>query len=284
MFLTIACCIALFRDPMDAGEYDLRTIAIPKHAVERPRRIRPMGRVNAAVEYFVDYVRVARREIYDNGKVAEENLYRGGKLHGISRQYYWSGKLYAERPYRDGVMDGEFRFWDEQGTLMGSSLIQRGTGLLREFAQDHTSSTDAETPYRNGQMNGHAKKWGHFLHCRGIGFESSNYVDGKPDALGCVRHDDGLLLRWWYYRNGKLHGPITQIERDGRVAERYPKYYLQGKEVSESELGDAADKDPELAKTLKYRPAMHEKIPESPSQAFARKQAAEKAKSAEKPN
>jgi hypothetical protein len=86
MFFTIACCVALFGDPTDPGEDDLRTISIPKDAVERRRTIRPMGRVNAAAEYFVGDERVARREFYDNGKVAQENFYRGGKLHGISRQ------------------------------------------------------------------------------------------------------------------------------------------------------------------------------------------------------
>ena len=283
MLCGLIVCASLCAEPGPNIE-DVTQVSIPPNAVERVVRFRPLGRVKTAREYFIEDERIGRREFYDNRNVAVEMLYRDGKLHGLSRQFYLSAKLYAERPYRNGVMHGEFKFWDEEGTLMGASRIENGTGLLREFKQPNTSSIDAETPYRDSRKHGKVKTWGNFADCEGLGFQASNYIEGRLEGPSVVRHGDGLLLSWSWFSNGDLHGQVTHLTRDGQVGPGYPVYFVRGRRVTELEMKDAAERDPELAKTLTFRPETNEPVPESPSQAFNKKKAAAKAKSVEARN
>jgi antitoxin component YwqK of YwqJK toxin-antitoxin module len=274
---------AALADPAEGDQAkDLRTIAIPGDAREFLRGDTQSGRRTGQHEYSVGTERVGVREFYDNGKLAEERLYRHDKLHGVLRQYHLNGKLFAERPYRDGVMDGEFRFWDEDGELMGSSKIEKGTGFLREYDNPYLNVHETETPYRNNQIHGRQILWGRFLDCEGIGFQISNYVDGQLQGIVVVRHEDGLLLSWSYFKDDHLHGTVTYLNRDGKVVTGYPRYYLRRKKVTAAEFEGAASGDPELAATLKFEPPKYDKVPESPSQAYAKKKAAEKARSATK--
>lgn len=265
----------LAADPLATDADDISAVKIPDGAVETRPSFRREGRRTQKREYRVGDELVAVRKYYDNGRLAEEVHYRHGKRHGIWKQFHLNGRLFAERPYRNGVMDGEFRFWDEHGELMGKSKIDRGNGLLREFGNDDIAAQEAETPYRNNKIHGRKVEWAHYLDCQGIGFSVLDYVDGRAEGINVTRHNDGLILGWAFFKDGKLHGPSIHLTRDGRLAEGLePRYFINGDEVTEADFKAAAEQDPELAKCLVYRPPQYAKVPESPSQAFDRKRKA----------
>jgi antitoxin component YwqK of YwqJK toxin-antitoxin module len=225
--------------------------------------------------YLVGTERVGERLFFDDGRVADERLYKDKKLHGIWRQYWPNGQLFAERPYRDGQMDGTFRFWDEKGKLLGESKIKNGTGVLTEYANLVARSHDKETPFRDGKVDGTEKFWAKFEGCVGIGCSVSAYKDGRLDGWEVTRDEDGTLLGYGFAKHGELHGVLRKFNRDGTPVAGYPRYRINGREVDEAAFVAAAKSDKVLAKALTYAPPQHEAVPESPSKIAAKRIAAE---------
>jgi antitoxin component YwqK of YwqJK toxin-antitoxin module len=250
---------------LSASDDDLRGLKIPPDAVERPDAWRATGKVGAMItkkrEYFVDGALVGQRLFYENGQLADEKLYRDAKLHGIWRQYAPNGKLVGERPYRDGQMDGTFRFWDENGKLVRESVMTKGTGLLREYGGETSRSLDAETRYVDGKKEGLSTEWGRFQGCEGYGYSIAEYKDGQLDGWEHTRDEDGTLIGYGHAKKGRLHGVCREFDRDGNPRAGFPKFYINGKEVTENRFMDAAKTDKVLAETLSHSPPRTEKPP-----------------------
>jgi antitoxin component YwqK of YwqJK toxin-antitoxin module len=240
---------------------DLREIAIPPDAVGREAVFRPLGAVASKKRYRVGGEIVGERLFYRDGQLADERLYRNKKLHGIWRQFHPNGQLFAERPHRDGQMDGTFRFWDEDGNLLGESVMKSGTGLLREFGKPELQSDDAETHYVGGEMHGLRTRWGRFQGCRGLGYSISEYKRGTLDGWVVTRDEDGTLVDFGRMRGNKSHGVQRKFASDGSPAQNYPKYYINGDDVSEARFLDSAKTDKLLGETLIYAPPRTEEPP-----------------------
>jgi antitoxin component YwqK of YwqJK toxin-antitoxin module len=243
------------------GNDDLRELAIPADAIEQPGSFRQMGTITKKRDYFVDDALVGERLFYQDGRVADEKIYRDGKLHGIWRQYWPSGKLFSERPYRDGQMDGTFRFWNERGTVVRESVMKNGTGLLREYPNPPLGSSDAEINYVDGMKHGLKTLWGKFKGCEGYGYSVSGYKNDKLDGWEHTRDEDGTLIGYGYANQDRLHGVQREFERDGTPRSGFPKYYINGEEVSEAQFMETAKTDKVLAETLTHSPPRTEKPP-----------------------
>jgi antitoxin component YwqK of YwqJK toxin-antitoxin module len=279
--------IAVFDEPTPGpAASDLKEVQIPADAVERPAKsFRRAGKVASHLLYLVGDQIVAERFFYENGKLAEEKLYGNyleHKLHGIWRQYHLNGKLAAERPYRDGVMDGTFRFFDEDGELVGESVIKMETGVLREFRNEGLAVSDKETPFVSGKKHGTATHWARFAGWEEKGVQTSHYAKDKLEGWCVLRDEDGIILSWCFFRDGKLHGVVRDYDRNGQALDGYPKYYINGNEVNEFECRDTAQKDKLLKEILDHQPPKYAKVPEAPSKVAAKEKAAEKARSATK--
>jgi antitoxin component YwqK of YwqJK toxin-antitoxin module len=240
---------------------DLREIAIPPDAEGRDAIFRPLGRVVSKKRYRIGGEIVGERLFYKDGQLADERLYRNKKLHGIWRQFHPNGELFAERPYRDGQMDGTFRFWDENGKLFAESVMKNGSGVLREFGKAELQSDDAETQYVGGKIHGRQTRWGRFQGCSGLGYSTSEYKRGVLDGWVITRDEDGTLIGYSHCRLDQLHGVFRRYERDGNPREGFPKYYINGDEVSEARFLDSAKTDKLLGETLTYAPPRTEKPP-----------------------
>lgn len=279
--LIIAAFIKVDASPRASPKSDLYEIRIPAAAIERTvdkfRRTRTLATQKI---YLIEGKVVAERFFFDDGNLAEEKLYRDypDKLHGIWRQYHMNGKLAAERPYREGTMDGTFRFWDDNGDLLGESTIKEGTGMLRQFTNRALAVGDSETSFVNGKKNGPATEWGRFPLCQGMGVHFSKYVDGKLQGWSILRDEDGLLLSSAFIKRDQLHGVVREIDREGRPRVGYPKYYLDGEEVTEFKYREAASRDKQLQELLDYQPPNYAKVPEAPSSIAAKRIGAEKTK------
>jgi len=51
------------------------------------------------------------------GIIGSKKTYRHGEFSGVGTNYHPNGKKLSEGKYVDGVRDGEWRLWDEHGTL-----------------------------------------------------------------------------------------------------------------------------------------------------------------------
>ncbi|MBI3863594.1 MAG: hypothetical protein HY290_17020 [Planctomycetia bacterium] len=233
---------------------DLRELKIPANAVEQGAAFRRWAFITTKKAYRVGSEIVGERLFYEDGKLADERLYRNKKLHGIWRQYHRNGRLFSERPYRDGQLDGTFRFWDENGKLLGESQINKGTGVLREYKNDAVECFDKETPYVNGKVHGFTRLWGKFNGCRGIGSNVSFYKEGVMDGYSYFYDEDGTVLGWAYVWAGKLHGFAQHTDRNGKSLDGYPLYRINGEQVTEAEFRKAATSDKLLQETLTHQP------------------------------
>lgn len=263
--LGIACTLPLFNlyaQTRGDGD-DLAKVVIPDEAKEVDVGTRRLGNVTQKFEYRLDGELVGVRLFYENEKLAEEKIYRNGKLHGYWTQYYESGLLFAERPYREGKPDGVFRFYDENGQLLGKSTLRDGTGTLREFEYTQLASHDATIPYRDGKIEGNKRVWGRYGRCllSGIREETVNGVDiqkyqnDRPSGWGTTYDEEGNLFASAYMLNGKLQGVFRKYDKEGRPVRGWPKYYIQSKEVSRESYLQAAQNDPVLKISLdKDRP------------------------------
>jgi antitoxin component YwqK of YwqJK toxin-antitoxin module len=48
----------------------------------------------------------------------ETGTYVNGKEEGPFKKYYKNGVLQEQCRYKDGMLHGEYRYWDEKGTLL----------------------------------------------------------------------------------------------------------------------------------------------------------------------
>ena len=75
---------------------------------------------------------IGERVFYQNGRVAEERLFKDGQLNGPRRLIYESGKLFSVEPYRAGKLDGTVCFFAVDGKVLGESGFVQGTGIPRQ--------------------------------------------------------------------------------------------------------------------------------------------------------
>jgi antitoxin component YwqK of YwqJK toxin-antitoxin module len=265
--ITKLCVMALFGSaafafdetvPTGSPNDDLRRLTIPDDAEEVPAKWEPFGDVAQRFQCLVNGKVVGERLYYDNGRLADEKPFRDKGLHGLWRQFHQNGKPFAERPYRDGQPDGKFRFWDETGELLGQSELKRGSGILNEYPKPQLGSHREEIPYVNGKIHGKRKCWARFDITGPQGYNVTTYDNGVTDGWTYTLHDEGTLLEYGYFKNGRIHGVVRKATRDGKTVDGYPSYMIDGMEVSEAQFREAAKTDEILALTLTGKPDVEE--------------------------
>ena len=260
--IVVLGCILLTRPSNAQGQSptgdELRTLAIPDDAVEVERAYRPMGDVAKRCQYLLDGELVGERLYYSNGQIADEKLFRKKQLHGIWRQFYQDGSLFSERPYRDGLPHGTFRFWNDRGELLGASELKDGNGLLQSYEKSDLGSYREEVRFAKGKIHGIRKRWGRFDITDKNGCDVTTFRHGVKDGWSYTLHDDGTLLAYSYFKNDRLHGVMRRTNRDGSNVEGYPKYRVEGREVTEAQFREAAKTDDILALTLTGKPEVEE--------------------------
>lgn len=123
------------------------------------------------------------RPLLPNGRVVAntpeglpryEKEWRGGKRHGIWRDYYPSGKQKEMYVYDNGIPEGKWSAWFENGQL------QRLTS------------------YRNGAPDGHWITW----HANGHKAFDGTYVNGKEEGLFQNWNEKGEITESANWKNG----------------------------------------------------------------------------------
>jgi hypothetical protein len=97
------------------------------------------------------------RIYYRNGQLRLENLELDGRLHGLCRTWHYNGQIADESKYDHGQWHGLNRQWDEKGRLLGSFIINHGTGTSREW--HHNGQLMSETDRLDGKLHGRTRTW-----------------------------------------------------------------------------------------------------------------------------
>jgi antitoxin component YwqK of YwqJK toxin-antitoxin module len=73
---------------------------------------------------------------YEDGKTWSVGYYKDGLKHGNSDVYYENGKLRYNKNYEQDVAVGLWKFYDEQGALIGEVMYENGKILWQKGTAD----------------------------------------------------------------------------------------------------------------------------------------------------
>ncbi len=151
-------------------------------------------------ECTVDGEIVGYRYYDEDGTLTIETPVRHGVKHGM--EYTWDdGCLELAAPYENGLPHGTARQWADDGTLMGSYALDRGTGY---------------DLWRHRGENG-----GHYIS------EIHSMKDGYPHGFEWWANEDQVTV--WHelhWRDGR-HGIERQWDHKGNLDPGFPKFHIE---------------------------------------------------------
>ena len=131
------------------------------------------------------------------------------------------GQLSSATNYIDGLEHGTAQQWAEDGTLVGSYTLDHGTGLdlwWDELWGRHWRLSEARQ-LRNGERHGY--EWW-------LGAEQSG------------------VTRESHFAGGRAHGIQRDWNHAGRLRRGYPKYFINGQQVTKRQYLRATSQDASL--------------------------------------
>ena len=102
--------------------------SIPRHAEARITEWHANG-AKATAEYFIDGQLVGARRFDAEGSLELDCGWRDGRLHGTTYRIDIPGRLLSATPYSRGLEHGKARQWGDDGRLLGTYRMHRGTGI-----------------------------------------------------------------------------------------------------------------------------------------------------------
>jgi hypothetical protein len=159
----------------------------------------------------------------EDGTLVREVPLKGDRMHGIVYDWYDSGAMDSAIPYFEGLQHGTARQWLEDGRLMGTYTMIRGTGL---DVWRHPRCND-DTTFFVSEIMGWQDGAAH-------GFQ--RFLNEDETSVWMERH----------FQHGVLHGIGRQWNVHGRLRRGYPEYYVRGEQVSKRQYIRAASADPTL--------------------------------------
>lgn len=157
--------------------------------------------------FFVEEHEVGKRIYAKEGRLYWEYGLRNGKYHGNYYYFFDDSKVQYHCLYRDGKVHGIVSQWSEKGDLICVSNFIDGSGFdfwCQEL--DGNVELSEEREYCHGDLNGYVRWW----------------------------NSEEKLWREETYRDGVKHG-IEREWDDDRLVHGYPKYHVDGKEVTEKQ-------------------------------------------------
>lgn len=163
---------------------------------------------------------MGRRAFHESGEPMGEWPTKSGHAHGVQLRWDEPGELLSAEPYRDGLPHGIARQWD-QGELIGTYRMVRGTGLDLWW-----------------QRGGDGKR---YL------AEARYLVRGDREGYEWwINDDQRSVYEESHFRAGLPHGIERQWSPTGRLRRGYPKYWVEGRQVTKRAYLAACDRDPTL--------------------------------------
>jgi len=196
--------------------------SIPRGAEERVSTRHQDG-TPAIVEYYVDGQMVGARGFNSDGHLYLDCGWRDGKRHGTVYRIDTPGRVLSATPHSRGVEHGVARQWGDDGRLLGTYHMHRGTGIDLWWGETWTK------PRRRYLVEVHFMRRG-----QPHGFEW--WIDEDQRSVHDERH----------WQDGKLHGIERKWNLEGRLRRGFPKYHVAGHQVTRRQYVKATAVDPSL--------------------------------------
>jgi hypothetical protein len=171
----------------------------------------------------------------------------GGQFHGLYRTWHFNGQLSEELRYRHGRLHGTSRQWDEKGRLLGSFIMNHGTGKQRYWHQNGRLRLEINS--LNGKFFGRTRTWlwdGTLV--QEIYYISNVDVTRTAYLKAARKHPD------WPQHEGQ---PAGKVAREGRALERRQhELFIESlleKSHAEARQWLSAAKNPNLRSLAKFR-------------------------------
>ncbi|MBX3063782.1 MAG: hypothetical protein KF726_12450 [Anaerolineae bacterium] len=155
----------------------------------------------------------------DNVLLGERPL-KNGQLHGRVVEWYENGNLNSIEPYLEGKPHGVAKQYSYDGKLIGTYRMVHGTGL---------------DVWRGGDEDGNIYIT-----------EIHPMVDGELHGYQWWFKHDQILNEENPYRKGLLHGIQRHWNLQDRLRRGYPKYWINGEQVTKRQYLRAARTDKTL--------------------------------------
>ncbi|MFA8301173.1 MAG: toxin-antitoxin system YwqK family antitoxin [Hyphomicrobiales bacterium] len=140
---------------------------------------------------------------YPNGKIHRTEYYNQGNLHGEYKEYDINGKPITFGKYVDGKKEGAWRLVYGDHIEEGSFYKGKPHGKWKYFYNDNKLSFQGK--FAKGIPHG-IHTW---YNAKGIVVERGKFIMGRKDGTWSIYNDDGSLLIFITYENGK------EIKYDG---------------------------------------------------------------------
>jgi len=192
---------------------------IPTTATERVTARYPSGAKERA-EYHVGDEVVGTRYFHETGEPSLEIPLRHGRTHGTMYRWDTPRVLLSAEPYVDGLAHGTARQWQD-GALVGTYRMVRGTGL--------------------------DLWWGRREDGARVLSEARHLRDGHREGFEWwIEDNQRRVYEENHYREGHPHGIERRWNHEGRLRRGYPKYWVNGAQVSKRGYLAACKRDPTL--------------------------------------
>jgi hypothetical protein len=180
--------------------------SIPKAARERILATFINSRRKYKAEYILHGKVVGIRFFHETGDLQSEFALKNGLKHGIEYRSDIPGRLLSAEPYSNGLPHGIARQWSDDGKLIGTYTMKRGTGIDLWWCDHNGSPVLSEVRYLK------AGKW--------HGFEWWLDEDQKSVWQEC------------HFQENRMHGIERSWNQKGTLQRGYPRYWINDRRVS----------------------------------------------------
>ena len=162
------------------------------------------------------FIRQGRRTVWFDGDRRvkyREDLWFGGKRHGVQVNWPKDGTKSGEVPFVDGRLHGEVRHWHQDGLPSLSAWYRHGRQDGPRIEWYANGRKGFEASYADDQAHGPLRAW----YEDGSPKEESQLSEGRYEGLARVWGPQSRKADELNYKAGKLHGVVIRHARDGRV-------------------------------------------------------------------
>ena len=131
---------------------------------------------------------------------------------GYYREYFANGQLFLEGQYERGTPVGEWKYFHDNGQLARAVRFEAGkpTGEVEVRRADGT--VESKRAFNQGKRNG---QWTVFDATGEKPLREEHYIDGQPDGVWKMWHDNGKQAQETSFQQGKRHGVTTEWDKEG---------------------------------------------------------------------
>jgi hypothetical protein len=172
------------------------------------------------VECRLDGKVVGVRYYHKTAELSDEFPLKDGLTHGTVYRSRTPGKLESAEPHFKGKLHGKARQWSDDGKLMGTYTMKRGTGIDLWWTESERGVPQLS--------------------------EARYLKDGKWHGFEWWLLGQKVPVHEQHFWNDKLHGIERRWNARGRLHRGYPRYWVNNERVSKRQYTRACTTDPTL--------------------------------------